>query len=114
MGLKIKKLDKGDYEIRHIQVYVPDRGHRVDELILPVLEMLWDNGIRTFYSCQGGVIEIRNRKMVIARAYVVVLEKDTKKACDLLAHRHPKVDKDRKRFHMDRTAIRFDPIKREG
>jgi hypothetical protein len=53
--------------IFHKQVNL--RGVEVDELMVPILEVLWDSGIETTYSCQGvyglGYIAYRARDFPI-------------------------------------------------
>lgn len=98
-------------QIDHDQVHIKHRGHWIDLLVYPICQRLWDEGIETFYSCQGGPtgIRLRDGRVFRTRAYLVVFEKDAKKVCKILKRRNPKVDKVHKKSkHKDRVAIRFD------
>lgn len=88
-----------------------ERKFMVDVHILPICRTLWEAGIETFFSCQGGVdnVRVNTRKLHASRAYVVVLTKDKKKALRILKDLHPKADKRRGLEDPYRIAIRFDP-----
>lgn len=97
--------------VRHKQVYLRTRGHSVDIHVYPVMQMLWDAGIQTFFSCQGGPDKFYDGgKIKSDKAYVVVLRKDKKKALKILASRNPVVKKWDNRYRRDQLAIKFDPF----
>jgi hypothetical protein len=106
------KKPKEYKSIRHEMIYLEDRHHEVDILVLPVCQKLWDAGIETYYSCQGGPdsIRIRDGKVYSHRAYVSVKEVDAEKVCAILADRNPRIDINPRRVHADRCAVRFDPF----
>lgn len=96
--------------IRHEQVYMRTRGHSVDIHVYPVMKMLWDAGIQTFFSCQGGPDRLYSHgKITSNRAYVVILEKDEDQAMMILMPLNPEVKKWENRHRRDQIAIKFDP-----
>lgn len=96
--------------IEHPTIYLKDRGHFIDLHVLPICELLWSEGIETFYSCQGGPSSYtRNGKIWSTRAYVQILRKDAERACKLLKGLRPKIDDEPGCVHKDRVAIRFTP-----
>lgn len=99
--------------IYHKQVYLETRGHSVDIHVYPILQQLWDAGIQTFFSCQGGPDRYHSYKGKIknARAMVIILKKDKAKAFKVLANRNPKVSPWPNKMYRDRIAIKFDPLK---
>ncbi len=99
--------------IEHPQVWVPDRGHNVDLLVLPVLQSLWKASINTFFSCQGGPASIDKStdKIFYTRAYVVVHQRDVNRACLILRSFQPYVDAAHENENPGFVAIRFVPCK---
>jgi 5,10-methylenetetrahydrofolate reductase len=98
--------------IRHEQIYLRTRGHRIDLHAYPILQRLWDAGIQTFYSCQGGPEKLRyqNREVIKSdRAMVIVLKKDQEKTLKILRNLNPEVKPWGNRTYRDRVAIYFDP-----
>ena len=96
--------------VEHEGIYLRTRGHVVDIHVYPVMQKLWDAGIQTFFSCQGGPDRLYPRgKVKSSRAYVVILKKDRKKALRILAKLNPEVKKWENRYRRDQIAIKFDP-----
>ena len=97
--------------ILHPTVYMKDKYVEIDIYVLPVCLRLWEAGIKTFYSCQGGASDILgNGKIRSTTAYVSVRDKDVKKACSVLKDLKPKVDK-HPMSKNKQTALRFEPTK---
>lgn len=104
------KKDKWGSPIRHEQVYLRTRGHNVDIHVYPVMQKLWDKGIQTFFSCQGGPSSLfEGRKIESVRAYVIVLQKDEAKALKVLRRLNPTVEPWENRDRRDQISIKFDP-----
>lgn len=99
--------------INHEQIYLKTRGHSVDIHVYPTMQRLWDAGIQTFFSCQGGPDSIsthKGRREKNGRAMVVILEKDLKKTLKILADLNPKKGKWDNRYARDRCGVKFDPL----
>lgn len=105
-----KKKSKPWSPVRHNQIFLKTRGHRVDIHVYPVLQRLWDARIQTFFSCQGGADRFYDGGRVKAeRAMVVILEKDADEVLEILKHLNPTREKWENRHRRDRCAIKFDP-----
>lgn len=97
--------------VTHEQIYLKTRGHNVDIHVYPIMHRLWDAGIQTFFSCQGGPARLYgNRRITSDRAYVVVLKKDEAEVLKILSDLNPKTDKWDNRNRRDQCGIRFDPL----
>lgn len=95
--------------IRHEQVYLRTRGHSVDIHVYPVMQRLWDAGIQTFFSCQGGPDAFyHDHKIKSNRAYVVVLEEDLDRTLKVLKKLNPTVQRWENRNRRDQVSIKFD------
>lgn len=90
--------------VLHPEIYLKDRNHSIDLYVFLPCSMLWDKGIKTFYSCQGGP-EIQKGKLGQRKAYVVVHRKDANKACKVLEKFNPKIDNN---LLYKRVSIKFD------
>ncbi|MET0786189.1 MAG: hypothetical protein ABWY25_05745 [Paenisporosarcina sp.] len=96
--------------VKHKQVYLKTRGHWIDIHVYPIMQQLWDAGIQTFFSCQGGPDKLLYAsKTTSDRAYVVILKKDRDKALKILSHLNPKVGSWKNRYRRDQIGIKFDP-----
>jgi hypothetical protein len=77
------------------------------------MQMLWDAGIQTFFSCQGGPDKLYlyggGKKIKSDRAMVVILKKDADRVCKILTHLNPTIEKWDNRYRRDHAAIKFDP-----
>ena len=107
----MRKQEKkwGWNSVRHEQIYLKTRGHSVDIHVYPVMQQLWDAGIQTFFSCQGGPARLYgNRKVTSDRAMVVVLKKDKDKVLKILKKLNPKAGKWENRDRRNRCGITFD------
>lgn len=108
-----KKMKPSFYSVSHEQVYLKTRGHSVDIHVYPTMQKLWDAGIQTFFSCQGGpdrVTTHKGQRITNGRAYVVVLKKDRKKAMKVLVGLNPTKSKWSNRYRRDQCGIKFDPL----
>lgn len=92
-------------QILHPTVYLKDRKHEVDIHVYEACSKLWERGIKTFYSCQGGPQINKDGRIVQKDAYIVVRRKDAKKACKALKGFNPEVDNN---LLYKRVAIKFD------
>ena len=95
--------------VRHETIFLPARGIHVDLLVLPTLETLWVWNINTFFSCQGGVDWISDKKVWYTKAYVMVHQKDMVKACQLLDDSEPLVEIADQGINPCLICIRFTP-----
>lgn len=105
---KMHKLER----IKHPVVFVEGCAGGIDIHVLPTCQKLWDEGIQTFYSCQGGpsTVRLSDGRIYSKRAYVTVLVEDAERVCKILKDRHPKIDRPNpKGPYKDRIAVRFDP-----
>jgi hypothetical protein len=104
---------QGEYlDFMHDTILVRERGCHIDVHVLPICQKLWDAGIETFYSCQGGPsgMNVKSKKIYVNRAYVAVLDRDAKKVADILSDLHPKIEPGKPGAHPHlRAAVRFDP-----
>lgn len=90
--------------ILHPTIYLKNRGHQIDMHVYEPCARLWENGIKTFFSCQGGP-QMQDGRLIQKRAYVVVKRKDAKKACKVLKDLNPKIDDN---LLYKRISIKFD------
>ena len=106
----MKKIGK-KRAVEHETIFLADRGITVDLLVYPVLQKLWVWNINTFYSCQGGVeyISEKKEKVYFTRAYVMVHMRDMVKVCQLLDDAEPTIEICDQGINPGLVCIRFTP-----
>lgn len=105
-----KRMTGSSRRIVHKQVQVDKRGHFVDVHVLPACQLLWDAGIDTFYSCQGGPTYVNpDGSLYHTKAYIQILKRDSERTCEILADRNPTIFVHPSGVHKDRCSIDFDP-----
>lgn len=108
---KIDRIANQTQRIPHEEVYVEEVEALIDIHVLPVCELLWAEGIQTYFSCQGGpvLLRLRDGQYTSNKAYVAVLEGHAEKVCDLLRDRHAYIDFRSIGGDNFLVAVRFDP-----
>ena len=92
--------------ILHPTIYLKDRKHEIDIHVYHACRRLWDAGVETYFSCQGGPeIHHKTGRILQRRAMVVVRRKNANKVCKILSDLNPKINDN---LLWKRIAIKFD------